>query len=82
MGAGVEEAKRLCRRVRSDKKLLGALLLFGASDRIIDRYAVQGDFAVGWDVDGKEVVRVPFTEPFVVRDAFDAAHQTYRHNIT
>jgi nitrate reductase beta subunit len=81
-GPSVEETKQLYRNLKNDKKLLGALLLFGASDRIIDKFAVQGEVAVGWDVDGKEVARVPFTEPFVVRDAFDAPHQTYRHNIT
>jgi len=81
-GPGVEAAKQLYRELASDKKLLGALLLFGASNRIITRFEIQGDQAVGWDVDGKEVARVPFTEPTYIREHYDEAHDVYRHNIT
>jgi nitrate reductase beta subunit len=81
-GPSVEETKKLYRSIKNDKKLLGAMMLFGASDRIIDRFEVQGEEAVGWDVDGKEVARVPFTEPFIVRDALDTKTGAYRHNIT
>jgi len=80
-GPGVEEAKKLYRAARDDRKLLGALLLFGASNRIITKFDVQGDQAVGWDVDGKEVARVPFTEWTYVRPHHDSKHEVYRHNI-
>jgi nitrate reductase beta subunit len=79
-GPGVEEAKELYRNLKDDRKLLGALLLFGATDRIITRYEVQGDEAVGWDVDDKECVRVPFTEPTYFRKHFDEQHGAYRQN--
>jgi nitrate reductase beta subunit len=79
-GPGVEEAKEMYRNLKDDKQLLGALMLFGASPRIITRYEVQGDEAVGWDVDGVEVVRVPFTEPTYYRKHFDEQHGAYRHN--
>ena len=47
------------------------MLLFGASNRIITRFEIQGEEAVGWDVDGKEVARVPFTEPTWTRPHYD-----------
>lgn len=81
-GPGVEEAKTLYRNLASDRRLLGALLLFGASNRILTRFAVEGDEAIGWDVNGAEVARVPFTERPVVREHYDAKHGAYRHNTT
>lgn len=79
-GPGVAEAKEMYRNLKNDKPLLGALMLFGASPRIIDRYAVEGDVAIGWDLEGQEVVRVPFTEPTYFRKHFDETHGAYRHN--
>ena len=79
-GPGVEEAKKLYRNLKDDRQLLGALMLFGASPRIIDRFEVQGDEAVGWDVDGVECVRVPFTEPTYFRKHLDEQHGAYRQN--
>ncbi len=80
-GPNVEAAKELYRQLPYDKRLLGALLLFGASSRIITRFEIQGDEAVGWDVDGKEVAHVPFTEPIYERDHYDRQHEVYRHNL-
>lgn len=79
-GPGVAEAKDMYRNLKNDKQLLGALMLFGASPRIITRYEVQGEEAVGWDVDGVEVVRVPFTEPTYFRKHYDEHNDAYRHN--
>ena len=79
-GPNVEAAKELYRQLAYDKKLLGALLLFGASSRIITRFEIQGDEAVGWDVEGDEVARVPFTEPIYERPHYDETHAVYRHN--
>jgi len=81
-GPGLEEAKALYKQVKDDKQLLGALLLFGASNRIIEKFKVEGDEAIGWDIDGKEVARVPFTEPHYVHDNYDERHGVYRHNTT
>jgi nitrate reductase beta subunit len=81
-GPGVEASKKLYRNLGSDPRLLGALLLFGATNRIIHRYAVTGGEAVGWDEHGTEIARVPFTEPVVVRDRYDARHDVHRHNTT
>lgn len=79
-GPGVEEAKVLYRSLKDDKKLLGALLLFGSSNRLLTRFEIQGEEAVGWDIDNKEVARVPFTEPTYTRPHFDKKFDVYRHN--
>jgi len=71
----------LYRNAKDDPKLLGAMLLFGATNRIITRFEIQDSHAVGWDVDGKEVARVPFTEPTYERPHFDPKHGAYRHNL-
>ena len=81
-GPGVAEAKRLYREAKQDKTLLGAMLLFGSSDRIIERFEVKEKEVVGFDGRGDEVSRVPFEEPQYVRAAQDATHGAYRHNCT
>ena len=81
-GPGVEAAKETYRNLKDDPQLLGALMLFGSSNRIIVRYEVRGDEVLGWDVDGLEVARVPFTEPTYIREHHDAARDVYRHNTT
>ncbi len=81
-GPGVERAKAIYRALREDRKLLGALLLFGASQRIITRFEVRDDRVLGWDVDGEQVADVPFTEPSWVRPHYDEANDVYRHNTT
>ena len=81
-GPTVAAAKQLYREAAHDRQLLGALLLFGASNRMITRFAVEGEEAVGWDDAGVELARVPFTEPHRVRDFFDQRHGVYRHNTT
>ena len=81
-GDGVPAAVATYRKAVDDKKLLAALLLFGAARDVIHRFAVDGDHAVGFDESGAETARVPLKEPIYVRAAFDEAHQTYRTNIT
>lgn len=81
-GPGVAEAVATYRTAPKDKDLLAALLMFGNTSRIIERFKADVNDAVGWDRDGKEAVRVPYTEPFFTREFFDKANDTYRHNIT
>ena len=81
-GPRVAEAKALYREAAQDKELLGALLLSGATNRMITRFKVQGSEAVGWDDEGTEVARVPFTEPIYIRDHHDRRFDVYRHNTT
>lgn len=79
-GPGVAESRALYRNLKKDKTLLGALMLFGATDRIMDRFEVKGEVAIGWDAKGEEVARVPFTEPIYVRGFHDERFAVYRHN--
>lgn len=81
-GPGVEESKATYRKLKDDKQLLGALLLFGATNRIIEKFKVEGEEVIGWDGKGEEVARVPFVEPTYVREYFDAKREVYRHNTT
>ncbi len=81
-GPDVERAKQLYRNLPDDPQLLGALLLSGASQRIITRFKVSGDQVIGWAENGDEVARVPFTEPVYIRKHFDEEHDVYRHNTT
>lgn len=81
-GPGVDKAKDTYRNLAADPQLLGALLLFGASNKIITRYAVENDVAIGWNDAGEELARVPFVEPVYIRDKYDAARDVFRHNTT
>lgn len=79
-GPGVEQAIKAYKAAPNDHELLSALLLFGNTPKILHSFKGQGEEAVGFDETGKEVIRVPFTEPFFTRDFFDTKHQAYRQN--
>lgn len=81
-GPGVEEAKALYRSLKSDKQLLGALLLFGSTNQIIEKFKVESDEAIGWNGKGEEIARVPFIEPTYIREHHDTKRGVYRHNTT
>jgi nitrate reductase beta subunit len=81
-GAGVPGAIAAYRRAPDDPKLLGALLLFGSTPRIIHHYKVQNGQAIGYGEEGDEVARVPLKEPVYIRAAYDEKFGTYRSNIT
>ncbi|GIX48521.1 MAG: hypothetical protein KatS3mg131_2732 [Candidatus Tectimicrobiota bacterium] len=81
-GPGVDAAIAAYRAAKDDPELLGALLLFGNTPRIVTSYKVQDQQAIGYDEAGREVVRVPFQEPVYIRPYFDAERGVYRHNIT
>jgi len=81
-GPAVQRSKDLYRALARDRRLLGALLLFGASPRMIQRFEVREDRVLGWDVDDRQVADVPFTEHTWVRSHYDEAHDVYRHNTT
>jgi nitrate reductase / nitrite oxidoreductase, beta subunit len=81
-GWGVAEAIATYKRAKDDQRLLGALLLFGSTPWIIDRYAVKDGQAYGYDEQGQEIVRVPLREPIVLRPVYDDRHDAVRTNIT
>ncbi|MEO5341350.1 MAG: dehydrogenase [Magnetococcus sp. MYC-9] len=81
-GADVELAQKVYLTAEKDKRLLAALLLFGATPNILFGFKEQNGFAVGLDKQGKELVRVPFREPIFIRPGFDEKFQTHRSNAT
>jgi nitrate reductase beta subunit len=81
-GPDVDKAINTYRGAPLDKELLSALLMFGNTPRTIHRFESKGNEALGFDQDGKEVVRVPHTEPFFKRDLFDKERKVYRLNVT
>ncbi|MBF0562605.1 MAG: dehydrogenase [Alphaproteobacteria bacterium] len=81
-GATVDQAVATYRRAMDDKKLLGALMLFGATKEISHHYKVNGDTVIGYAENGDEIVRVPLQEPIYIRSVFDEKLQAYRSNIT
>jgi nitrate reductase beta subunit len=66
-GPGVEDAIATYRAAKDDDELLGLLMLFGSTERIIDTFAVEGGIARGYDEQGEEIVAVPLREPTFVR---------------
>jgi nitrate reductase beta subunit len=81
-GWGVEQAIAAYRTAAVDKKLLGALTLFGATPEISHYFRVTGDEVIGYDAKQAEIVRVPIVEPVVIRELYDIKHKAYRTNIT
>jgi nitrate reductase beta subunit len=85
-GPGVDRAIELYRTAKDDPELLGLLLLFGSTERIITTFDVKGGVARGYDENGAEIVAVPLREPSFVRPfefATEAAGEQltgYRHN--
>ncbi len=81
-GPMVDEAIETYRSASEDKELLGALLLFTSTQKIIHSFRVKGDYVYGYDDKGNEVVKVPFTEPLYIRPYFDGKRNVYRHTVT
>jgi nitrate reductase beta subunit len=81
-GWGVEQAIATYRTAAEDRKLLGALMLFGATPEISHYFRVDGDHVIGYDAKQAEIVRVPLKEPVVIREVYDIKHKAFRTNIT
>lgn len=85
-GPQVEEALKLYKKITEDKKLVGLLMLFGSTDKIIHSFKVEGDIesgvCIGYDEDKNEIVRVPIKEPFIIRKEYDKQYDVHRFSIT
>jgi nitrate reductase / nitrite oxidoreductase, beta subunit len=68
-GPGVEQAVKTYLDARNDPELLGLLMLFGATERIMSTFAVKDGMAYAYDEDGAEIVSVPLQEQAIVRAA-------------
>jgi nitrate reductase / nitrite oxidoreductase, beta subunit len=81
-GWGVEQAIETYRKAQDDERLLGALLLFGATPWILHYYEVRNGQAIGYDEHRKELIRVPLKEPIYMRVVYDEKYESVRTNIT
>src|SRR3990170_6850436 len=66
-GPGVPHAIETYLDAKDDPELLGLLMLFGATERIISTFDVKDGVARGYDESGTEIVAVPLREPTFVR---------------
>jgi hypothetical protein len=66
-GPGVQEAVDAYNGAQDDPELLGLLMLFGATERIMDTFEVRDGIAYAYDENGEEIVSVPVQEPTFVR---------------
>jgi len=83
-GPNADAAVATYNRMRQggEPALRAVLLLSVSTPKLLRKFRLDGDEAVGYDILGQEIVRVPFKEPEIVRPEYDAALQVYRHNIT
>jgi nitrate reductase beta subunit len=79
-GPNVEAAMKTYRAAADDPDLAGLLGLFGSTERVVPRWKRDKDWVMGYEEDGKEILRVPLKEPILIRDAFDKKHQVVRTN--
>src|SRR6476660_4096849 len=81
-GPNVDAAIQTYRNAPQDKDLAGLLTLFGSTDKIVTKWKRIDEQMLGYDEEGKEIVRVPVREPVHVRQAFDAARGVARTNVS
>jgi len=79
-GPGVEVAIKNYLAAKEDMEALAAMLMFGNTPQIITKYKYNSTHATGYNEKGEEVVKVPVTEPFVVRRHYDEKYKAYRLN--
>ncbi|MCC7108322.1 MAG: 4Fe-4S dicluster domain-containing protein [Deltaproteobacteria bacterium] len=79
-GPQVDGAIERYRALSKDPTAAGLLGLIGSTDRIMHKFRVDKNTAVGFDEKGGELVRVPVVEPVIERVAFDDKLGTVRNN--
>ena len=81
-GPGAKEAVRLYKNAAQDKNLIGLLMLIGSTDRIIHSFKAQNGDCIGYDENGKEIIRVPVKEPVIIRKEYDEKLDVHRASVT
>lgn len=81
-GPGVDNAIKTYGTAHTDPLLLGALTIFGSTDKWVARFKIEKEQAIAYDSKGKEIVRVPLKEPVFIRPFRDEKVEAFRHNIT
>jgi nitrate reductase beta subunit len=79
-GPNVHQAVENYKKLESDKKTTGLIILFGATNKIMHRFKVDEKNAYGYDDKDNEIVQVPTTEPFIEREAVDKKRGIIRTN--
>lgn len=79
-GPKVEQVIENYKNLKNDPVAQGLMVLIGSTDRIMHRFDVKNGAASGYDEKGDEIVKVPVTEHFYERSAFDSKYQSSRHN--
>lgn len=68
------------RNAPNDPVLQGLFTLFGSTPQTIAHFKVKDGVATAYDDKRVEIMRVPVTEPVMIRPAFDRLYQIGRHN--
>jgi nitrate reductase beta subunit len=79
-GPGTATAIETYKNAHKEQTLKALLVLFGCMESIISAFKVDGDNVSGYDAAGKELIKVPITEPLYIREFYDAKLNTYRQN--
>lgn len=85
-GPGAKRAVELYKKGREDTRLIGLLMSFGSTDKMVHSFKVEGNIengqCLGYDHKGREVVRVPLKEPIVIRKKHDEERGVHRISIS
>ncbi|MHC4144744.1 MAG: dehydrogenase, partial [Planctomycetota bacterium] len=80
------KAVEMYKKAMEDPKLVGLLMLFGSTGKIVDRFKVEGDIktghCTGYNEKGESIVKVPITEPIVIRERHDKQRDVHRISVT
>lgn len=79
-GPDAAAAVKTYRSAPDDPDLAGLLGLFGSTERVVPRWRRAGEWVIGAEENGSEILRVPMREPVYVRQAFDEKYQVARVN--
>jgi nitrate reductase beta subunit len=79
-GPDIDTAVAVYENAQEDRDLAALLTLFGCSEEVMPRWKRQGDTVIGLTESGKEIVRVPITEPITVLAAMDRKLNAVRTN--
>jgi hypothetical protein len=76
----------LYKNAAKDSTLVGLLMLFGSTGKIVHSFAVDGDIesghCIGYDSKGQEFIRVPIKEPIIIREKHDKERDVKRISVT
>ncbi len=80
-GPGVGAAIEAYRKAPEDRVLSAILTLIGSTPVSLHRFKLIGDKVAGYGEDGREILRVPVTEPLWVRAPVDPKSGVPRLNV-